>query len=121
MVIASLVVGQCALVAGVTRCWRPQRHRLSVFTRTLFPAVVFAAVAGSGLPLRFVFHLYRTDFDRVAAQIESGTPPPTPFWIGPFKIKMVGRRGDRGIPYVATNEDESEVDGFVSDPGRIAL
>jgi hypothetical protein len=77
---------------------------------------VFAAVAGSGLPLRFVFHLYRTDFDRVAAQIESGTPPPTPFWIGPFRIRMVGRRGDHGIPYVATNEDESEIDGFVKHP-----
>ena len=74
----------------------------------LFPIPTFNSSA------RAVIH--RAEFDRVASQIEAGIPPATPFWIGPFKIKMAGRRGDSGTPYLSSNQEDWEIDGFVKDP-----
>ena len=115
-ILASFVVVLFALALALARCLRTQRPRWQILASTLIPAALFAGIACSSLPLRLVFRLHRAEFDRVASQIEMGTPPATPFWIGPFKIKMVGRRGDSGTPYVATNEEKSEIDGFVSHP-----
>ncbi len=115
-ILASLVVALFALAFALARCLRPQRPRWQILASTVIPAALFAGIACSSLPLRFMFRLHRAEFDRVASQIEMGTPPATPFWIGPFKIKMVGRRGDTGTPYVATNEEKSEIDGFVKHP-----
>jgi hypothetical protein len=114
--LASLVVALFALALALARCLRPQRPRWKILVATLVPALLFCVVASSTLPLRLVFRLHRAEFDRVASQIEIGAPPATPFWIGPFKIKMVGRRGDSGTPYVATNQEKSEIDGFVRHP-----
>jgi hypothetical protein len=115
-ILASFVVALFALALALARCLRPQRPRWQILASTLIPAVVFAGITCSNLPLRLVFRLHRAEFDRVVSQIEMGALPATPFWIGPFKIKMVGRRGDSGTPYVATNEEKSEIDGFVKHP-----
>jgi hypothetical protein len=115
-VLSSMGVGLFAVAFAVAECLRPRRPRWQILAAWLIPAALFTGITCSHLPLRLVFRLYRVDFDRVATRIENGTPPETPFWIGPFRITMVGRRGDSGTPYVATNRDTSEIDGFVKHP-----
>lgn len=115
-VFASMAVGLCALIFTVMGFFQSQRPRWRVVASRLIPATLYIGTLLSHLPLRTVFRVYRPDFDRAAAMIEKSTPPDTPFWIGPFRITMVGRRGDSGAPYLATNKDQWEIDGFVRHP-----
>jgi hypothetical protein len=109
-----------AALAGITvaavRCIHSKHSRLRALAVTLAPVIIFIAIAWSHLPLRLTFRALRPQFEHAASQIEAGTPPATPFWIGPFKIKMAGRRGDSGTPYLASNEETSEINGFVRHP-----
>lgn len=114
--LASFAVLVLALVLALAGCVCPRHSRWRIQIATVFPAVLFAAIVGSFLPLRLAFYLHRADFDQVALQIDQGNPPATPFWIGPFKIQMVGHREDSGILYLATNRDSSEIKGFVRHP-----
>lgn len=116
LLLCSMAVGLFALAFAVIGCLAAHRPRWQVLVIWLIPATLFITIACSHLPLRLTFRAHRAQFDRVAALIEQGAPPAVPFWIGPFRIKMVGRRGDSGTPYVATNRDSSEIDGFVKHP-----
>jgi hypothetical protein len=116
ILLCSMVVGLFAVAFALAGCIRSRRPRWHTLSLWLVPAAVFVSISCSHLPLRLVFRLHRAEFDRVATLIEKGTPPAVPFWIGPFRITMVGRRGDSGTPYVATNTEKSEIDGFVRHP-----
>lgn len=128
-VIASLVVIEdtgilllCFAVAlvgiatAIVQCIHAKHSRVRALGATLAPVMIFVAIAWSHLPLRLTFRMLRPKFEQAASQIESGNPPSTPFWIGPFRIKMAGRRGDSGTPYLASNEETSEINGFVRHP-----
>ena len=111
------VVGLVALTVAGVRCIHTKDSRWRVLVLTLVPAaIIFVGIAWPHIPLRLAFRIYRAEVDRAASQIETGTPPQTPFWIGPFKIKMAGRRGNSGTPYLSSNQDEWEIDGFVKHP-----
>jgi len=115
-VLASMAVGLFALAVAAAGFFRSRRPRWRVAASRLIPAALYISILMSHLPLRAVFRIYRPAFDRAAAMIEKGSPPDTPFWIGPFRIRMAGRRGDSGTPYLATNTDRQEIDGFVRHP-----
>ncbi|MCP4135982.1 MAG: hypothetical protein GY754_33745 [bacterium] len=114
--LSCMAVGLMALSLAVVRSINTKHSRWRVLASTLIPAVLFIGIAWTHVPLRIAFRIYRSEFDRVASQIESGTPPLVPFRIGPFKIEMVGRRRDSGPPYLGSNQDEWEINGFVKHP-----
>ena len=111
-----LAVGMVAIVVTVVRWLHTKQLRWQALVSTLATATLFIGIAWLDIPLRVAFRVYRSEFDRVASEVESGTSPATPFWIGPFKIEMVGRRGDPGTPYLSLNQEEWEIDGFVRHP-----
>jgi len=116
VILACMTVALVGLgVAGV-RSIQTGGSRWRAFGSAMTPVVLFVAIAWSHVPLHIAFRLHRSQFDEVAAQIEAGDPPVTPFWIGPFKIERAGRRGASGTPYLAVNAEPSEVDGFVRHP-----
>lgn len=110
------LVGVVSLPVGIARCWHVAGSRWWAFCKRMAPVVLFLAIAGSHLALRLTFRIYRSRFDQVASQIEANQPPVTPFWIGPFHIKMAGRRDPSEYPYLATNQEPWEIDGFVPTP-----
>ena len=116
------VILTCAAIVWVTVAVAGVRWALTRTSRwraigaTIAPAILFVAIAGSHLPLRLAFRLYRSQFEQAALQIEAANPPATPFRIGPFKIRMAGRRGDSGTPYLASNDETYEINGFVRHP-----
>lgn len=116
LLLVSLGVGLFALAIAVEGCFRPRRPRWRILAARLIPAALFIGIACTHLPLRLVFSLHRAEFDRVASLIESGTQPQTPFRIGLFRIRMAGLRDPSGTPYLATNEDRWEIEGFVRHP-----
>ena len=116
VILCSMAVGFFAVVFMLVCCILARRSRLQTLLVWLVFAAVFIGVAGSHLPLRLIFRLHRAEFDHVVAFIENGIPPAVPFWIGPFRIAMVGQRGDSETPFLATNNDVSEIDGFVRHP-----
>ena len=112
----AMVFLMVSLVVSVGRSIHRKHSLWQAMLFTLVPAILFVGIASTHIPLRITFRLYRAEFDRAAAQIEAGDPPATPFWIGPFKIKMAGRRGDSGTPYLSSNQAEWEIEGFVRHP-----
>lgn len=116
VILACLVVALAGLVAAGICCIEAKHGRLQALDVTIVPAVLFIAIAWWHLPLRLVFRAYRPQFDQVAAQIEAGKIPATPFWIGPFRIRMAGRSGDSGPAYLASNREKWEIVGFVRHP-----
>ena len=120
VILSCLAVGMVALAMFVAvlvgRSIRAKHSLWRSLLSVLVPAVLFVAIASTHIPLRIIFPIYRAEFDRAAAQIEAGDPPATPFWIGPFKIEMVGRHGDSGPPYLSSNRAEWGIDGFVRHP-----
>lgn len=115
---ASLIYLVCALVfvsASVFTgaCLLARQFQWQRIRTVLLPAAVFLIIASTHLPLRLAFFLYRGQFDRLASEIQAGAPVETPVWVGPFRIEMAGRRG---VPYLASNRDRWEIDGFVRDP-----
>jgi hypothetical protein len=116
VLLACLLVALIGFAVTAVRCIQTKHSRLRALGLTLAPAIVFLAIAWSHFPLRLTFRILRPRFEQVASQIEAGTPPATPFWIGPFKIKMVGRHGEAGTPYLASNAKSYEIDGFVRHP-----
>lgn len=118
----TIILLACLAVALVTpaiasiRCIHPKRSRWRAFGLTITPAILFILIAWSHIPLRLVFWFHRSQFEQVVSEFEAGNPPATPFRIGPFKIKVAGRRGESGTPYLATNEESSEIEGFVRHP-----
>lgn len=121
VIISCLAVGAVSLmltvVVSIGRSVQGKRSLWHGMLSTLIPGILFIGIASSHVPLRIAFRVYRARFDLVAARIETGNPPATPFWIGPFKIKMLGRRGVPAIPYLGSNEDQWEIEGFVRHPG----
>ena len=111
-----LVVAFVGLLVGIIRFIVATRARWQALLLTLVPVVLFVVIVWFHIPLRIAFRVYRADFDRAVRQIEEATPPATPFWIGPFRILMAGRRGDSGTPYLATNRADWEINGFVKSP-----
>jgi len=116
VILSCMAVALVGIAVAAVRYIHAKRSRLRVLGVTLAPVVIFVAIAWSHLPVRVVFRILRPRFEQAASQIEAGTPPATPFWIGPFKIKMAGRRGESGTPYLASNEESSEINGFVRHP-----
>jgi len=116
VILSCLAVGLVALVVAVIQCIHTKHSRWRVLVLTLAPAALFVGIVWSHIPLRIAFRIHRAEFDRVASQIEAGAPPATPFWIGPFRIKMAGHRCDSGTPYLSSNQEEWEIDGFVRHP-----
>ncbi|MDP6046437.1 MAG: hypothetical protein QGH94_13305 [Phycisphaerae bacterium] len=108
------VLATVTLALAVTRCINARGSRLRVFASTIIPAVLFVGIVCTHTPLRLAFWAYRGEFDQVACQMEAGEQPQTPFWIGPFNIRMAGRRGK--IPYLASNNEPYEIDGFARHP-----
>jgi hypothetical protein len=82
----------------------------------VLPLILYFAIIVTDLPLRLAFTLNRTEFDRVAARVENNDAPQTPFWIGPFRIAMAGKRGGSGAVYLAANSNQWEINGFVPNP-----
>ena len=111
-----LAVALITPAVAVVRCMHARRSRWRVLLLTIAPAALFLVLTWSHIPLRLVFRLYRPEFDRAAAQVDAGNPPATPFWIGPFRIRMAGRRNPTGPPYLASNRDPYEIEGFVRHP-----
>ncbi len=116
VILSCLAVGPVVLTVALVRCIHTKDLRWRALVPTLVSAIIFVGIAWPHIPLRLAFKIYRAEFDRAASQIETDTPPQTPFWIGPFKIKMAGRRVNSGTPYLSSNQDESEIDGFVKHP-----
>ena len=99
VILSCLAVALVGLYVALVRCIQPKRSRWRALVLTLVPALLFVTIAGSHIPLRLAFRMYRAEFDRAASQIEAGTPPATPFRIGPFRIRMAGRRISTDDPY----------------------
>ena len=116
VILLSLAVALAGLAMAIVRCIHAKQSRMRALGAVLAPVVIFVVIFGSRLPVRLTFRMFRPQFEQAALQIKSGNPPATPFWIGPFRIKMAGRRGDSGIPYLASNEETSEINGFVRHP-----
>ena len=116
VILSCMAVALVGIAVAAVRCIHAKRSRLRVLAVTLAPVVVFVSIAWTHLPVRVVFHTLRLRFEQAASQIEAGAPPATPFWIGPFKIRMAARRGDSGTPYLASNEESYEINGFVRHP-----
>ena len=116
VILCSMAAGFFAVAFMLVCCILARRSRLQTLLVWLVFAAVFIGVAGSHLPLRLIFRLHRAEFDHVVAFIENGIPPAVPFWIGPFRITIVGQQGDSKTPFLATNNDVSEIDGFVRHP-----
>ncbi len=107
------LVGLAAITAGKLRILDRKHARSRLFAATLAPAIIFILIAVSQIPVRVTFWLYRPQFDRILSQVQAGAPPTTPLWVGPFKIQTVGHRGDSATPYLATNEQPNEINGFI--------
>lgn len=116
VILICLAVALVGLATAAVRSIHAKESRLHAIGLTLAPVVIFVVVAWSHLPLRLAFRVLRPQFDEAALQIQASNPPDAPFWIGPFRIKMAGRRGDSGTPYLASNEDTWEINGFVRHP-----
>ena len=116
LILLSFAILPITLTVAFVQSMRTKQSRLRTYLLTFIPVILFLLSFWSHIPLRLVFQMYNTEFDQIAVQIQVGTSPSTPFWIGPFKIKMAGQRGDSGTPYLATNTDESEINGFVRHP-----
>jgi hypothetical protein len=116
VILLSLAVALVGIAMAIVRCIHAKHSRMRVLGATLAPVIIFVAIFWSHIPLRLTFRMLRPQFEQAALQIKAGTPPATPFWIGPFRIKMAGRRGDSGTPYLASNEETSEINGFVRHP-----
>ncbi len=116
VILSCMAVALVGSAVAVVRCIYTKRSRWRAPGLTIAPVILFVAITWSHIPVRLVFHACRTKFDQVASQIDAGTPPATPFWIGPYKIEMAGRRGDAGTPYVCRNQVSGEITGFVKHP-----
>ena len=116
VILSCLAVALVGLGLASARCIFTKRSRWRAFGSVIAPTILFVAIAGSHIPLRIAFRLHRSQFEQVASQIEAGNPPATPFRIGPFKIKKAGRRSGSGTPYLASNEETYQIDGFVKHP-----
>ena len=81
--------------------------------RAYAPAVLFAAITWTHLPLKLVF---QSEFERMASAIDEGSMLKTPFWTGPFEIKRVGGDHDSDPPFLATNTGDHDIVGFVMHP-----
>lgn len=116
VIFSCLAVALVGLATAIVRCIYTKRSRWRALGLTITPVILFVAIAWFHIPVRLIFRVYRARFDQVASQIEAGNPPATPFWIGPYKIEMAGRRGETGTPYVCRNQDSGEITGFVKHP-----
>lgn len=116
IILSCLFVTLVTIIAAAVRCSTAKCSRFRALTKTTIPAILYIAIALSHIPLRITFRIYRSEFDQVAAQIQNGKPPETPFWIGPFKIKMTGVHENSKMPYLASNTDKLEINGFVRHP-----
>ncbi len=113
--VLSLITGMLALIVTLGYVLLKKEILWKKVISIFIPVILFISVALSHLPLRLVFRIYRAEFDNAASQIETGTPPTMPFWIGPFKIEMTGRKSADTI-YLATNNTKYEIDGFAKSP-----
>jgi hypothetical protein len=114
--IACILVGLLSLGVAGFSVIRTPASRLRSLVLALVPGMLFIALVWTHAPLHFAFRLWHADFEDVASQIEAGASPSVPFRIGPFTIRMVGRRGSSEPVYLATNTELHEINGFVKDP-----
>jgi len=116
VLISCLFAVLITVMAAVVRCNTKKCSRFRALTTTTIPAIIYVGLTLTHIPLRIAFHAYRDEFDNVAKQVEQGNRPETPFWIGPFRIKMTGLCRDSVTPYLASNDDIGEIKGFVRNP-----
>ena len=107
-----LAVLFCPLVLLATVYARSLR---TMFVATAVMAVVLS-IARSNWPVRAAFAMARPRFDRLAAEVRDGNPPPMPCRVvGLFHIRRAEFKDDRAV-CLWTNLDPGGKSGFVLCP-----
>ncbi len=100
---------------SILACIRKKFHWRTA-TVHLCSLTIFATSSLYSLPLKLAFSVYEAEFENAVARLsDHSTPSITPMRIGPFTIHQIGQRKS-GVPYLATNKDSWEINGFVRHP-----